>query len=493
MKKKLVFVLLLLLFPSLVMAKECNVVVGDGKKIGSEIACGNEHFYVIDVDGDNIKMLAKYNLYVGNIYNKVKLDINKTYIRYEVVGNSETNATYFFEGEQVSDKSIWETRIKEKYNLERSFSDYSYRPSEIEGSKYEIDGKTYINKTYKFYPFISITESTEGYALQNELALGVTGEKGNANYPIYGTLNLFSIGAYSETKNHENFVNGYINFEFDETRFKSDIVQYLKDYGTKLSNMGFEISNVDMINMKELNNLVYTVSGKNLPLSEWYNASLNSEEIEDEIGSYNTLGDLKQYLSNDYSWLWNTTYWTKTVVGNEIKENDLDDNKVYFVSSTGEICYSDSCFTLPRAGLRPVVTINKANLKYLIRVVTDGNGTVEAVSEASGGDEIIFKVSNKKGYKLSTLTVETDSGETVEFSSEDITQKEDGSVSISTNKFTMPYENLTITAKWSPVNNNILINPKTWGNSYVVFLVTMLLSGIYVYFYGNKKNIFRKN
>ena len=32
---------------------------------GKEIACGTEHFYAIDSNEDEIKMLSKYNLYVG--------------------------------------------------------------------------------------------------------------------------------------------------------------------------------------------------------------------------------------------------------------------------------------------------------------------------------------------------------------------------------------------------------------------------------------------
>ena len=68
MKKILFVILMMMCIPFYVSAKEyCKVVSGNGKDIGSEIACGTEHFYIIDSNEDEIKMLAKYNLYKENI------------------------------------------------------------------------------------------------------------------------------------------------------------------------------------------------------------------------------------------------------------------------------------------------------------------------------------------------------------------------------------------------------------------------------------------
>ena len=44
-----------------------EIISGDLQTIGSEIAIGDEHFYVISSDEDSVTMLAKYNLAVGNI------------------------------------------------------------------------------------------------------------------------------------------------------------------------------------------------------------------------------------------------------------------------------------------------------------------------------------------------------------------------------------------------------------------------------------------
>ena len=41
--------------------------------VGDEIALGNEHFYVIETNNEKTTLLAKYNLYVGQIYKVLHL------------------------------------------------------------------------------------------------------------------------------------------------------------------------------------------------------------------------------------------------------------------------------------------------------------------------------------------------------------------------------------------------------------------------------------
>ena len=71
MKRKLLFFILLLMFFIPVNAKEekYKIVSGDLETVGSEICFDTECFYVIGNDGNNVKLFAKYNLYVGNEYN----------------------------------------------------------------------------------------------------------------------------------------------------------------------------------------------------------------------------------------------------------------------------------------------------------------------------------------------------------------------------------------------------------------------------------------
>ena len=377
MKRMYLLMIVILLFPVMVNAEKCEVVSGDKNTIGSEVVCGNEHFYVIGSNQDEVKMMAKYNLYAGAIYNKINLDANKTYIQSECLGNSNnscySNSVYVFDGEQVSGYNEFMSKIKQEYNLDRlqsidSFSMYSGNNAyyvTVPKERLTINNKDYLKESIKLYPYNKIEEDNEKYALQDESALGVTGEKGNANYPIYATINLFPsmyepIEDYSE--NYDNFLNGYTNFEFVPS---SSVSAYLEEYNIRLVDMGYQVSKIDLINMKELTDLIKEISGKDLPLTKWYGDSYAKDpEVEDEVDVYN-LGDLKEYVSNDYKWLWNTTYWTKTFVGNNYDGPGVHDSgKVYFVSSSGDICYSWSgCGGIPRAGLRPIVTISKDNIK----------------------------------------------------------------------------------------------------------------------------------
>ena len=75
-KKLTLYVLITILFfiPFYVNAREsCTIVSGNGTDIGSEIACGTEHFYVIDSNDTSVRMLAKYNLLVEETINSITL------------------------------------------------------------------------------------------------------------------------------------------------------------------------------------------------------------------------------------------------------------------------------------------------------------------------------------------------------------------------------------------------------------------------------------
>ena len=433
--------------------------------------------------------MAKYNLYVGAIYNKINLDGNKTYIQSECLANSNdscyNNSVYVFDGEQVSEYDEFMSKIKQKYNLDRiqsinDFEMYSgnnayYAITPIE--RFTIDNKEYLKESIKLYPYNKIEEDNEKYALQDESALGVTGEKGNANYPIYAAFNFFSNDLQNVShivESQENYLEGYINIEFKDSAY---IIGYLNSYKNKLNTLGYEVSDVDMYNIKEINDLVYSISNKNLPLANWYNLAVGGEPISEDGHHFNSIGDLKEYLSNDYKWLWNTSYWMKTMANST-------GSYAYFVSSSGEICYSStSCGGIPRAGLRPVVTLDKSNIKYKIFTKTDGNGTIDVIDSAFGNDTIQFKATSKQGYKLKGITVTTDSGEKVEFREGEITNK-NGIYSIDKNKFTMPFENVTIEARWG----TDILNPNT-GMFYSIIVIILSVIGISTYTFTKKKKV----
>ena len=84
------------------------------------------------------------------------------------------------------------------------------------------------------------------------------------------------------------------------------------------------------------------------------------------------------------------------------------------------------------------------------------------------------------------ITVTTDSGEEVEFSEGEITKNDNGSFSIDKNKFTMPFENVTIQAKFEL--ESILKNPKT-GDKILFIIFTLVTSiGIGTFIYKKKES-----
>ena len=87
-------------------------------------------------------------------------------------------------------------------------------------------------------------------------------------------------------------------------------------------------------------------------------------------------------------------------------------------------------------------------------------------------DRITFRVNADKGYKLSSLIVTTDSNEKVVFDEGKIIYNKDGTVSVSNNAFTMPFDNVTIEAQF----RLDIKNPKTGMT--IVLITTLLIFGL---------------
>ena len=73
---------------------------------------------------------------------------------------------------------------------------------------------------------------------------------------------------------------------------------------------------------------------------------------------------------------------------------------------------------------------------------------------------------------------------------------ENGISTVSNNKFTMPFENVTIEAKWvrEPIietMKNLIENPNT-GDKLIVISVIIMLISLYVGIYLSRKKEFRK-
>ena len=430
------------------------------------------------------------------------MNINDTYIKYECANYTcsaynHDNDRYFFEGEEVNSDE-WFTRIMEKYNLSELYelnilyNDYVVSNGayydRVYGDIYMEGNKYYQNWTMKLYPYMTITSDVSGYALQNGLARGVNGEKGNANYPMYATYPIL----FNQNNTIPDFGFSIDNLEEGYTNFvltSGDTRTYLNDYRSNLVNMGFDISEVEMINIKDIKNMVYSVSNKELPLLSWYDNLFGTEPIIEDSNATYILGDLKQYLSNDYSWLWNSSYWTSIAAGS-YDEGIYDSAFVYFISTAGEICATlGNCDTgVPRAGLRPAVVIDKSNIKYNINITDDNN--IEVVDTAFGGDSISFRIDSNKISKLRGLSIITSSGEVIDLDVDELTIDNDGLVSISKSKFSMPFENVTLKLKWE----ESFINPKTGSNIIKLFIIFIFSISLFLGFYLYKnKPCFKNN
>ena len=434
--KKLKYLLLAILFlPIMVSAKEyCTVVSGNGNEIGSEISCGGENFYIIDNEGSTLKLLAKYNLDAGYQFDEIVVSEE----RY-----NELITTY----RQCSTYNVNSCWFRDAIMNEEEFSGYQYMDKENEE-----------NHSFVVYKPIQTRKLK-----QKEKAIGAHGNAGHPEYPEYGVVYMNARGDSDGSPYGGNYFQDLDLYEeaffgnYDGDNWFS-----LEDYEDYLYDQEIEIEGINLITVKEIDDIVFKASGSHLPLEEWaYNGGT---EVDSHFGSYYfVLGNMKEYLPAGYEWLYATTYWTRTNYPQDV-------NGFYFVDTLGDLCTGSQC-QLAVAGIRPVIELDKDNIRFTIKTQTDGNGTIEVVDSAAGGETITFRVSAKKDLKLSGLTIITDGGEKVEFNEEDITQNSDGTISISTNKFTMPYANVTIQARWS------VVNPYTSSGLWLI-LIVLVVTGI---------------
>ena len=534
-KKFLIF--LLFCIPFFVNAKEyCKVVSGNGKDIGSEIACGSEHFYIIDSNEDEIKMLAKYNLYTGVTIYKDKIEKEEGDTRSDSQYCSDLAAS---KGGTVKSDDFYNApgycfytiKNKKEYiiNLELPYENGETRSDEEICREYvQSKNGEYIQSSMAGNPMIRKVScqykiTNDNYnLLQNEEAKSAHWDMDlNYLYPQVGDVYMEHVGAgayyemYYEdgiSKNDSPLQeeSAFYDFNINLDHLSDDIVNYVIDGGntkgiTKplftykylLGQMGYTINNISLLSISELDEIINKISNKRLPLKEWelnYDVTQNQNRFNLEI----QFGNLKPFIPNNYSWLYSTTYWNSTVFE---EENTFYHTYFVFTAEQGKLCGAGFTTCAPETtlgcGIRPVITIPN-ELEYLINTETDGNGVIETIENSIGGEKIEFKVTSNKGYKLSKIIIKTDSGETLKFNEGEIIENEDGTVSIDKNRFTMPFENVTIEASWKKENaikeviDDILVNPKT-GNVNIIpilILIGILFSVVFL-FVNKKKKLYR--
>lgn len=320
--------------------KKCRIVTGTGNNIGDEIVCGSESFYVVSSDDNEVKMLAKYNLYAGEIIYKEKIE-----------------------------KEAGDTRSDEQYCLELAYQKGGMLKHE---SVYEVPG----------YCFIAIPID-ESEIKQKENALSAHwDESGNYLYPQVGDV---YISAYNQKDPNGEIVTGnsyndfyidlnssskYDGFYYDLNVGDHKINQILNEYKSYMSVVnGIKLKNIDLMTLDDINQIIKK-NNKSIPYEEWYNTRAAVAPPRYEFAY------LHDYLTKEQEFLYSTTYWLRT--GYEKNDTKIGVNAVVFIDSFGGVC--GGALTIEErvicglltsevnsqigCGIRPIITISKDDIEY---------------------------------------------------------------------------------------------------------------------------------
>ncbi len=431
MKKILFAFLMIFIFISFANAQKCTLVKGNGNTIGSEVNCGGEHFYVLKNDGTNVRLLSKYNLYIGKIYYKITVSeerYNELIATYKHCGSN---------GCSIGNNIMSEPEFKNIKN------DASFGEDKV---KYNDEDHSFI-----VFEFLDITETK-----QSEKAIGAHGDE--AGKPAFPEVAV--IGNSIPYENVETYAGGYR----DTSLVKTEMRTYTNDYAEYLEAHGFNLKDIDVPTAKELDSVVYSITNKHLPLEEWRN---NVTEVHDGYHPMKYLiGSLKDELPKGYEWLWSTTYWTRT---------KFDSNYALFIDTLGNVCSTWQCGGVVGAGVRPIITLAASDIDYLIETKTDGHGTVKSEKvKAAGGEVIKFTVVPEEGYVLGEVKVTDALGNVIIF--KDYT-------------FTMPNANVLIEATFVKVENakaEQKENPKT-ADIAIITTAIIFITSVFIIYYSKSK------
>lgn len=480
--KKIFILLFFLFFPIFVFAKEdCTVVSGNGRNIGDEIKCGTESFYIVFVDLDNVYMLSKYNLFVGDKIDFIPLPNNIKLV--------ENDNSWYGNVPDVYYDNCYD------YALEKGYDPYFVYPMTDSSHYYDL-GEVYITgcRVYEELEYEHIR--------QDERAVGTKLDgNGKSILPLYGITYMDPYYGYDAI--HDGYLE---ENEYDENgdlilHDGSSFKYYLDGYKDELIDQGINVKDVSFLKLSNALNLLENVSGKSVDVNLKGFYSIFGVDVHykvvysymyDNPLFYTTLMDISEYIGENHKWISSSTYWLGSGFHgnthfNSLLENPFEYND-YYISNEEMLCAiarGGQCGYLNYPignGLRPMVTVSKNDIAYNIDVVTNGNGNIEVIDSAVGGEKIEFKVTSKKGYKLTKLVVISSSGEKVQFTEGDVVVSEDGIATIDKNVFTMPYDCVVIQAEWS------VINPNTVSYIFTAMFILSIFGGL-VYYLKNKRKV----
>ena len=465
--KKIIFVLLFSIFtfiPYNVFATEyCEVISGSGHDLGDEVACGEEHFYLLSNENNQVELFAKYNLYVGVEIHKEKIN-----------------------------KESGDTRTDEQYCSDLA----TERGGAVKSDLF------YTDPGYCYYVVNINVDRIE----QKEIAKSAHWDSDlNYLYPQVGDVYFKNVGTYSgdtfefvhtnpgwtgnpKVQENTNFYDAEINFNGSSSNnnYKPTIiVPTLKNYKQQFIDDSYLVESIGLLKLSKLNSIIQQISNQSLPLKDWND---NVQIVQGTYygkteDSFYYFGDLKPYIPSDYKWLYSTTYWNSSYFYNS--NVPLTKWVPIFVAEQGKLCGAGFVNCAPQTelgcGVRPVITLNESGLKYMISPTNSEHGTIEVVNSSLPGENVSFKVSANNGYKLSSILVTTMGGAKIELTEDDFEVDQQGNVVLKNSSFVMPNESVTIEARWS------LINPITRSPVLVVIIIFQMILGIGIVVYQLKK------
>ena len=369
--------------------------------LGDEFCLGEECFYITKNEEGMIHALAKYNLYAG--YTLIKAD-DELIAELDSDYNGTIRRRGYFDCPYISkydftycmapiDYSLTDNTemlgLHSRDEINNNCFRYEYNDTEY------IDGITYHNVT----SCVSI-QYNHSPLRQSSQAISKHGGS-SATGPEYPEIGDYFFGANTSIYDGEYVDELIINYN-TENELTSDnfIYKYLNDYKTTLNTLGKgNISSVDLLTYNDLAGILTSINpdGKEFKRNgylcegDWVdngdgswscsNADYPYEwTIEEEnMFAYVGRAGIKQYIPEQYNWLYSTTYWLGTAFYNSINEVEYEttNNYQFFLDTLGDLCYVDrhaGCmWDEIGAGIRPVISVT-ADQFELNRM--DINGTV---------------------------------------------------------------------------------------------------------------------
>ena len=445
--------------------KLCKSISGSGKDIGDEVACGTEHFYIIDINENEIKLLAKYNLLTGYIIHKQKIEKDD---------NSISDSTWCSNYASSKGGTV-------KTGMHYDVPGYCFYEVPIQNDNVRQDSSA-ISAHWD-------NDDNYSYPQIGDYYIHVYNDGINSKNPLNNTD--FSYSTYTDNNYDNNFVDISISGRFGNI---------VRDYKNLLFIEGYSIKDANILSLDEINNLV-KMGNNILPYEIWKNG------YGTIITPHHEFGTLIGLLPEKYSFIYNTTYWLRTGF---ISNNTFDPSTSYnpsalldnllFVDSAGGVCssglmidiqsgycmYTETVNSMLGAGIRPVLIIPN-ELEYSIIVEDDSD--IEIVDSAEANETITFKLNTKSGKKFKSIIVRTTSGEEIELTDEDIIANPDGTLTVN-NKFIMPNENVSLLVNYENEN------PDTNGNILIFIAILFFSTNGLLLMYDNKdkiKYLFRYN